>query len=67
MTDRIDLLESYAASHTKGLTSPYPAFENSDVSGGADDYYVQTSPETLQSTYERIVGPSTWRRSRAAS
>jgi choline dehydrogenase-like flavoprotein len=60
--DRLALFASYAADRQKGLTSPYNSFETPSAPspGGPIPYYVQAGPEPFQSTYERIVGGSTW-------
>src|SRR5579863_486037 len=62
---RIELLRAYGAALEKTPASPYTDFEKPYAPSPVDyvnydDYYVQPTQTKYKSTYERIVGGSTW-------
>lgn len=59
--DRDAAVESYAASNSKSLGSPYTGGATGpEHPGPMDTYYVQAGPEEYLSDYERIAGGTTW-------
>jgi choline dehydrogenase-like flavoprotein len=59
--DRDQAVQSYGASNSKSLGSPYPnGAAGPEHPGPMDAYYDQVGPEDYLSTYERIAGGTTW-------
>jgi glucose dehydrogenase len=60
--DRMDLVKHFALAETRGPGSPYMWTRNEQAPDPEThkDYYVFAGERTFKSTYERLVGGSTW-------
>lgn len=60
--DRAEALQRYRTAVAKTPESPYPAtsYAPRPTVLALEDYYVQEGPTLFKSTYERIVGGTTW-------
>lgn len=60
--ERFDAVEKFWAAAAKTPTSPYPNDETAPhpLATEIEDYYQQQGPELFRSTYEKLVGGTTW-------